>query len=246
MAEARTPDYIRKMPQYQRTQQAAEEASLQSRAAVEVTDEASCAQAAEILGRVATVVKAGNKDRLAATQPYRDSTSLINRLFGEMLAPLEGAEERLREEVATFERKKRIEEDEAKKAHEKAVAEHEAAVKKAADDAIAKREAEEEKARQAEKAGQPAPEPPAAEPEPAPLPPPPPPPPPPAARSGRRATSTGSVKTDTVWKFELVDIAFVPSDLTILNEPEVRKRIAEGAREIKGLRIYPDERTTVR
>lgn len=245
MAEARTPEYIRKMPQFQETQRKASEATIASRAAVEVTDEASCAQAAEILSRVATAVKAGNKARLDASKPYRDSTDLINKEFKELLAPLEGAEERLRDEVANFEAKRRVEAEEAQRRHAKEVADHEAAVEKAADEAQAKREADEEAARKAAEAGQApaaAPEP-ASEPQPVP---PPPPPPPPVAQSGKRQTSGGSVTTELEWKFELVDLAMVPNDLKMLDDKEVRKRIAAGVREINGLRIYSKPKTVVR
>lgn len=40
------------------------------------------------------------------------------------------------------------------------------------------------------------------------------------------------------WTFELVDFAAVPNDLKILDEKAVRARIAQGAREIPGLRIW--------
>lgn len=240
MAEARTPDYIRNMEKYQATQRAVSEALIAARAGVEVTDEASCAQAAELLTRVTKVVKAGDKARTDASKPYRDSTDLINKEFKEMLSPVKGVEERLREDVTTFERNLRLQEEEARRKHAKEVADHEAAVKKAADEEEARREA----TRKAEEAGQ-EPPPAPAEPEPV-VPPLPPPPPPPIARSGKRQTSGGSVKTHTVWKFELIDLAMVPNDLKLLNEVEVRKRIAEGAREINGLRIYPDEKLEVR
>lgn len=240
MAEARTPDYIRKMEEFKATERAVSEAIIASRAGIEVTDEASCAQAAELLSRVTKVVKAGHKARTDASKPYRDSTDLINKEFKEMLSPIEAVEERFRKEVTTFERNARLREEEEQRKHAKEVADHEAAVKKAADEEEARREA----ARKAEEAGK-APPPAPAAPEPV-VPPLPPPPPPPVARSGKRQTSSGSVSTKTVWKFELIDLALVPNDLKLLNEPEVRKRIAEGAREIKGLRIYPDERVTVR
>lgn len=249
MAEARTPDYIRKMTQYQETQRAASEATIASRAAVEVTDEASCAQAAEILSRVAGAVKKGNKLRLEATKPYRDSTDLMNKEFKEILAPLEGAEERLRHEVETFEEKRAAEVAAAQRKHAEEVAAHEAAVKKAADEAEAKRLADEEaaaKAAAAAQAGQEPAPPPAPEPEPAPLPPPPPPPPPAPTHSGKRQTTTGSVKSEEVWKFELVDLAMVPNDLKVLDEAQVRKRISAGVREIPGLRIFPHMKTIVR
>lgn len=250
MAEARTPEYIRKMKQYQDTQRAASEATIASRAAVEVTDEASCAQAAEILSRVAGAVRKGNKLRLEATKPYRDSTDLMNKEFKEILAPLEGAEERLRSEVETFEAKRAEEVAAAQRKHAEEVAAHEAAVQKAADEAEAKRKADEEaaaKAAAAAEAGEPeAAPPPAPEPAPAPLPPPPPPPPPVPTHSGKRQTTTGSVKSEEVWEFELVDLAMVPNTLKSLNEPEVRKQIAAGVREISGLRIYSRMRSTVR
>lgn len=251
MAEARTPEYIRKMPQFQETQRAASEATIASRAVVEVTDEASCAQAAEILTRVARAVKKGNKLRLEATQPYRDSTDLMNKEFKEILSPIEGAELRLRSEVETFEAKRAAEVAEAQRKHAAEVAAHEAAVQKATDEAEAKRIADEEaaaKAAAAAEAGEPvAAPPPAPEPDPAPVPPPPPPPPPPAPiHSGNRQTTTGAVRTKENWKFELVDLALVPNNLKLLDEAAVRKQIAAGVREIRGLRIYAEMKSVVR
>jgi hypothetical protein len=232
------------MEEFQRTQAATTEAMVVARGAREVTDETSAAQAAEILGRVAKVVKAGAKDRLAASQPYRDTTETINQEFKEMLSPLEGAEARLREELSTYEAERAAKEAAAQRKHEEDVRKHEAEVKKATEEAEARRRAQEEAERKAAEAQQPAPSPP---PEPEPVAPPPaPPPPPPTARSGVRRTSSGSaIRTKMVWTFEVVDLAMVPHDLKVLDDSAVKRRIAEGAREISGLRIYETPKTRV-
>lgn len=255
MAEARTPEYVKKMPQFQEVQRATDEAKIASRSVSEVVDEATCAAAAEVLARVSKTVKAGHKKRLAAAEPYRDSVTLINHEFNEMLAPVEGVEERLREEIVTYETKLAAEEKAAQEEHARKVAEHEAAVQKAADEEQKRRDDEDRRRKEAEEAAAkaaaagaaPPPPPPEPAPTPAPAPPPlPPPPPPPTPRSGvRRTTGGGSVRTEDIFRFEVVDFAVVPNDLKSLNEKEVRKRIAAGERDIKGLRIYADKRARV-
>ncbi len=261
--KARTPEFVKNSPQYKAVKEVATAATIAARGVSEVTDEDSCGVAAEVLTRVSKAVKKGNKERLAATQPYRDTTTLFNNEFGEMLSPLEGIEERLREEITGYERRRRVAEEEAQRKHAQEVREHEEAVKKAADEELKRQadaEAEEERKRQAAAAAAAAgePPPPAApepDPDPDPLddpepppptpPPPPPPPPPPAARSGARRTSGGAVHSNVEWKYEVVDFAQVRNDLKVLDDKTVKKLIAEGERNIPGLRIYPDEKLRV-
>jgi hypothetical protein len=246
MPDARTPDFIKALPQFKTVEEVSTAAAIAGRGVAEVTDEDSCGVAAEALTRISKAVKEGNRLRKEATAPYRDTTSLMNRLFGEMIGPLEGMEERLREEVASYERRRRVAEEEAKRQHEKEVRDHEAAVKKAAEEELKRKADAEEAQRKAEEAAAAGAAPP---PEPDPLeepaPPPPPPPPPAPARSGARRTSGGAVHAKTEWKFEVVDLVQVPHDLKMLDEKEVKKRIAAGERNIPGLRIYPDEKLRV-
>lgn len=227
----RTPDYVQKMPEYAVVREAAERATVAARAATEVTDEATCARAAEVLTVVAKAVKVADKKRLEATEPYRNSTKVIDAEFKELAAPLKGVEERLRGEIVRFEAERR-------RAAEEEVRKHEAEVRAAEK---AQREAEFEAARAAEEAAKRNEPPP-----PAPAPPPPPPPPPAPREKSVRHTSTGSVSTRTVWKFEIVDSSMIPREYLSVDGTAIRTAISVGVREIKGLRIYPDEQAHVR
>lgn len=48
------------------------------------------------------------------------------------------------------------------------------------------------------------------------------------------------------WTFELTDINKVPIDFLILNEKKVKDAIASGVREIPGIRIFQEERLSIR
>lgn len=243
--QARRPEWIRETPQYVEVADQVSKAQEAARTAVAVTDETTCGQAAELLSKVAKVVKYGDKKRLDTSQPYRDSTDAINAEFKELTAPLSGVEARLREEVETFETKRREAEEEAQRKHEEEVRKAEEAQCKAEEEAEKARLAAEQARKEAEEKEEPVPEPPP--PPPAPEPAPPPPPPPPAPRAGvSRKTSTGSVGTRTEWKHEVVDFAAVPDDLKSFNQAEATRRVRAGEREIPGLRIYPVERAHVR
>lgn len=231
--EARSPEWVRKTPSYVAVADQVEKAQTASRAVQPVTDEATCAAAAELLSKVAKVVKYGDKLRLDTSLPYRQSTDAINAEFKEVISPVVGVEKRLREEVENYEAKVELEAEEAKLKHEKEVREAEQKQREAEEEA--KRKAEE-----AEKAGEPEPEP-----EPAP-PPPPPPPPPPAPPTGTRKTSTGSVGRRETWHYEVMDFAEVPDDLKSLNQAEATRRVRAGERSIPGLRIYSKKGTNVR
>lgn len=247
--QARGPEWVRETAQYKEVSEQVLKAQEASRAATAVTDDASCAAAAELLSKVSKVVKLGDKRRLDTSEPYRKSTEAINAEFKELTAPLAGVEERLREEVEVFEAKRRADEAEARRKYEEEL--------KRAEDARIAAEAEQKKREEeaaaaaakakadAEAAEQPPPpEPPPLPP--APLPPPPPPPPPPPRDSTVRKTSTGSVGTRTEWKYEVIDFALVPDNLKTLNQAEATRLVRGGERNISGMRIYPVQKATVR
>lgn len=69
-----------------------------------------------------------------------------------------------------------------------------------------------------------------------------------AAEAARVVSSSGRVTAtaSTYWRHEVVDLAAVPREYLCLNEAKVKAAIAGGAREIPGLRIVEDIRTSVR
>lgn len=232
MAEPRSAEWVRKKPEYVVIRDMAEQATVAARDAEEVTDEESCARAAEILTVVTQAVKAGEKRRLEATEPYRKSTDTINAQFKELTSPLQGVEERLRGEIVRFEGERREREEEAQRQHEQEVREHEEAERKA-------KKAAEAAAAAAAKAEEPAPAPP-------PAPKPPPPPPPPPREKSSRHTTTGSVSTRTVWKYTIVDEAKLPREFLKPDEPAMTAAVKAGTRAIEGVRIFPEEVAHVR
>lgn len=227
--EARTPEYVRKMDQYLRAVPVLDEAAEASKTITEeISDEESAAATAAVLTTVSKAVKAADKLRLDASEPYRRSTDNINAAFKERLAPLEAVEERLKKSLKDYNARRRREQEEAERRHREEVRKAEEAA----------REAERKRAEAAARQ-----EPPPPEPEPAP---PPPPPPPPAVSPGVRHTGRGSVSGREEWKFEIFDPALVPAAYKVIDESLIRKAVKEGAREIAGVRIYPDESIHVR
>lgn len=231
--QARSPEWVRQTPQFHQAKEAMEAAQHAAQRATEVTDEASCARAAEILVQAKGAVKAIDKNREAAKAPYLASGRAIDSEFKELQGSLSGIVERLTTEVNTFEDNRRRAEEEAQRQHEREVAAH----KKREEDAEAARV---KAAKEAEAANQPPPPPPP----PAPAPPPPPPPPP--REHATRHTSSGSVSGRTEWKFEVVDPAMVPRKYQKIDEVQLGKDVRAGARKIPGVRIFPVTNTQAR
>lgn len=234
MPEARTPEWVRETKQYLQAVETRKAAEHSAQLATEVTDEASCARAAEILVQAKGAAKAIDKSRLDAGSPYRASTRAIDTEFKELASPIDAIVERLTKEVNDYEAKVRDEEAEAQRKYEADLAERKRVEDEAA--AKAKREAEE-----AAKRDEPPPPPP---PPPAPAPPPPPPPP---KRSGAvRHTSGGSVGSREEWKFEITDPSLVPDIYKTIDEVQMGKDVRGGKREIPGVRIYPVNNVSTR
>lgn len=55
-----------------------------------------------------------------------------------------------------------------------------------------------------------------------------------------RSANGGSATQRKVWKFEVVDPQAVPREYLLVNESLVRQHVANGVREIPGVRIYED------
>lgn len=54
-------------------------------------------------------------------------------------------------------------------------------------------------------------------------------------------TASGSTRFKKVWKFEVLEEAEVPRAYLEVNESLIRRAVADGVREIPGVRIYEDE-----
>ena len=227
--DARTPEYVKKMPQFVEAARVLDEASEASKdITAPVVDEQSAAQAAQVLTVVAKAVKLGNKRRLEASEPYRTSTDRINAAFKEKLGPLEAVEERLKEEIKKHNARVRREQEEAQRKHEEEVR------------AAERRQREAERAAEEAEKGNEAPP---SVPEPPPVAPPPPPPP---VAPATRHTGTGSVGGRKEWKFEVFDPAMVPDRFKKIDESAIRQAVKDGERSIGGVRIWEDEGIHVR
>lgn len=223
--QARTPEWVRETPQFHQAKEAMEAAQYAAQRATEVTDEPSCARAAEILVQAKGAQKAIDKNREAAKAPYLASGRAIDAEFKELMGSLSGIIERLTTEVNTFEDNRRREEEERQRQHEKEVADRERQQREA-------EEAQRKAAEEAKAANEPPPPPP---PPPAPAPPPPPPPP---REQVVRHTSGGSVSGRTEWKHEIFDPAMVPEKYKKIDEVQMGKDVRGGVRNIPGVRIY--------
>jgi hypothetical protein len=59
-------------------------------------------------------------------------------------------------------------------------------------------------------------------------------------------TDYGSTSVRKVWKFEVIDSALVPRRFLAVDESAIRRAVAEGAREIEGVRIFQTEELSVK
>lgn len=243
--QARSPEWVRQQPQYAQAKEAMESAQHASLRATEVTDEATCARAAEILVQVRNSQRAIDKNRLAAGEPYRKSQAAINAEYKELEGALSGIADRLAQDVSTFENLKAEEEAERRREYEEQVREQEVATRRAAAKRVADAEQAAAAARAAEAAGHAPPEPPAPPAPPTPAPPPLPPPPPPRENVVRR-TSGGSVSGRLEWKFEIEDPELVPDKYKPIDETILRKDVKAGVRDIPGVRIFQERNLTTR
>jgi hypothetical protein len=54
-------------------------------------------------------------------------------------------------------------------------------------------------------------------------------------------SESGSLRVRKVWKFELINADEIPREYLMVNETAIRRAIADGVRQINGVRIYEDE-----
>ncbi len=66
------------------------------------------------------------------------------------------------------------------------------------------------------------------------------------APTGPVRTSSGSVGTSKVWKFEIVNAGDVPREFLAVDEKLIRQAVRDGVRQIPGVRIFQGEQVRVR
>lgn len=192
--------------------------------------------------------KAAEDARKEITGPLNASLKAVNALFKEVTEPLDVADKIVRGKVGEYQaeqqrlaeiERQRIEaerreqerllaeerakaEEEAAKARAAAEAEQNEKAREAAEKAAAEAEAKAIEQRKAEAQKQAevvkAPEP----------------------------TKLAGVSTRKVWKFEVEKPFDVPREYLAVNEAAIRSAVADGVRDIPGVRIYQDETTVVR
>jgi len=61
----------------------------------------------------------------------------------------------------------------------------------------------------------------------------------------RPEKTIGNTRTTKFWTFEVQDLGQIPREYMVIDNVAVRKAIREGVREIRGLKIYQDERLSI-
>jgi septal ring factor EnvC (AmiA/AmiB activator) len=61
----------------------------------------------------------------------------------------------------------------------------------------------------------------------------------------RPENKIGNTQTRKVWTFEVVDFSKVPGEYKSINQVAVNQAVRSGVREIKGLRIYQEEKLSI-
>lgn len=192
--------------------------------------------------------KAAEDARKEITGPLNASLKAVNALFKEVTEPLDVADKIVREKVGEYQAEQhrlaeieRQKAEEARREQERLAAEERARAEEAAAKARAAAEAEQnEKARAAAEAA-------AAEAE-------------EKAREQRKAEASmqaqvvkapeaqklAGVSTRKTWKFEIEKPYQVPREYLKVNEQAIRSAVADGVREIPGVRIFQEESVVVR
>jgi hypothetical protein len=208
------------------------EAILTDAKELQVVDEDTKVQAVEALSGVARVKREADAKRDDLVRPLNDRVRIINSVFRLVLAPVLEADGLLRGKVRDHDREvarraaEAAAEVEAAKVRAEALlteaAKADAAGETVAADQLFNRAVEAEKTAKTTAAAAPAP----------------------PSRVVR--TDLGTVSTRKRWTFEVTDKATVPLEYLVVDDVAVRKKIADGVREIPGLRIYQEESLAVR
>lgn len=212
-----------------------------SKNAKAVVDDATEEAATDLIAEAKGAVKAADRRRLDAGKPHRDAQDAINGAFKELLGPVGGVVKGQETQVLGHRKRQREEEDERRRAAEEAERKRvDEERKRLADNAKKRQEAEDAKAAEE---GRKAKEVKAFEiPDPS--------PPPAVVVSPAKSRVTASGRRGTMvdnWKFEVQNVDLIPDEFVVreVNGAEVKKAIAEGVREIPGLRIYNDAHLAV-
>lgn len=212
-------------------------ASMAERArALQIVDDATLTDANALGSDVASTLRSVEKRRKFFVEPLNNHVKTINELFRKMCEPLKSADEQLRRKILAFRAAEQERIDDARReAEAKAREEARKAQEKAAAAEAARIAGDNRKAAQLERAAE-------------------------KAQSVAESTATTAAvllgagpaksmdagdgaknKTSRVWRFEVVDAAQVPRQFLAVDEKSIRAAVAQGAREIPGVRIFETE-----
>ncbi len=180
--------------------------------------EATMGDASDLLGWIAGNKKRLEAQRVSLVKPLNDHVKFINGQFKDWMAPLESADQAVREKVLTYQREQSRIAAEAQAAEEERIRAEQA------------RRAEEAEAANVPLA--PAP-PPMTETLPA--------PPPKTTRS-----ALGTTTTRKVWQYEITDAEAIPREYLAVDEKKIAAVVRAGIRSIAGVRIFETEQLAVR
>lgn len=204
--------------------------------ALQIIDDASLAEANALGSDVASTLRSVEKRRKFFVEPLNHHVKAINDLFRRLSDPLRSADEQLRKKILSWRAAEQKRIDEARRAAEAAAREEaRKAQEKAAAAEAARLAGENRKAAQLERAAE-------------------------KAQLVAETTATTAAvllgagpaksmdagdgaknKTSRVWRFEVVDAAHVPRQFLAVDEKSIRAAVAQGAREIPGVRIFETE-----
>lgn len=197
----------------------------------------------DFIAQIKGALKEAESQRKAAKAPHDEKSKAVQAFFARLTTPIEDAMKALEKRLGVFHMKQAEAERARQDAERKAAADAEAKLRKEAEDkaeearkAAAAAESQQDRAaaaraiedaRNAEAA---------------------------AAEAAKKASAKteahqtrgeygASAHSRTTWKFEVIDPAAIPLGYLMPDEAAIRAAITKGAREIPGLRIYPE--TTV-
>lgn len=189
------------------------------------------ATAVDFLARVARLRRDAEATRTGLVKPFNDHVAGVNRVFKDVLGPVEQADRVVRDKTVAWDRTERQRAAEAAARAERARLESEAMLQEAEraeaagkarvaeqllETAVARENTAKAVATQA------------------------------VAPPRTVASGAGSATTRMVWTFAIDKEADIPREYLELNEARVRKAIIAGEREIPGLRIFQTESLSVR
>lgn len=197
-----------------------------------IIDDPTKAGAVAVLSGIARVKAEAEAKRAAIVKPHNDYVKQVNAIFKAALGPIDQADALLREKLLRFDREQKRKAAEALAAEEAARLRAEALLLEAekaeaaghagvAEELLNAAVTNDQAANTIKTEA-------------------------PAAPAKTMTTPMGAATVRQVWTHEVTNLAEVPHAYMVLNEVAVRRAIAEGVREIPGLRIFPTDSVSVR